>query len=257
MPLSKVQKTLLLKLSDVLIPVTGWLKDKKHQPTSSPWRPVGKPSINDLGIVAFIESLLNDDGEQRDRKLARRWRRIERDPLKFQETLPDRKKWRRKRHDVDGRRTLQDQAIFGVTESANFILAEERIDDGELRREPLSRGEFYEHCLGAVEQIVKARGLLKSEHPLATWQAFVDDLKKPEALTGWPAEGPTSIEFLIQLQRDIVRAGWSFQQPVEAKFRDAFAIEAGEGRRPGNAYSTVDVAKSVTALEQQLGLSAL
>lgn len=260
MKLSKPQRLILAKLAHLLFPVEAWVQDKVKlgydPPNPSPWRVSGsKPTVNDLGIVGFIENLLAH--EQDDEKVARRWKQVAQHPLKFHDSLPGRSRWRRTRKDATGKPLLESNAVFGAAASSNFVLVEEQLTDGQTQFSPLTRGELYQSCLEALVRITTDRGLLNPLIPDSARVAFVEELKSPSTLTGWPSHIPNSLEFLRQLERDVLYAAWTLQPPVAEGIRKVVALETGEHRRPGNAYRRDEVQLAVTKLEQFLGLSPL
>jgi hypothetical protein len=260
MRITNPQKGLLCRLADELFPVKDWISDVKRPyiPLDSPWRGpdgtvVGNPSINDLDVIGRIAQWLAAD--EADAAIANRWRQVAEQPLGFQENIPGRRKWRRERQTLDGSPTLETDArkvIFGAVASDNFILFEDRhVPDGSgTQRVPLTRGEFYGECLPAFERLLTERPPLDA----AGWKQVVLEMAEDQAVLAsfWLAEAPKSSEFIRQVCKDIAHAAMSFEEQIPEKFRAAMAIEAGEFRRPGNAYSEDDAARAVTELKKLL-----
>jgi hypothetical protein len=260
MKLSKTQRMILAKLAHLLFPVEAWVQDKVRlgyiPPKPSSWRATGaKPTVNDLDVVGFIEDLLSH--EQDDERVARRWKQVANDPLKYHDALPGRSRWRRSRKDSAGQPLLESKAVFGAAASSNFVLTEERLENGQTRLSPLTRGELYHMSLEALARMTADRGLLHPQIPNSAWVAFLEELKNPTTLTGWPLHIPSSLEFLRQLERDVLYAAWTLRLPVAEEIREVMALETGEYRRPGNAYVRDEVKAAVTKLEQFFGLAPL
>ena len=99
--MKEVHKKILRQLAEVLFPLQAWLEDKPrtYKPSPEPpWRaPGAKLSINDLGVVSFIEKLLSGDDETGDVAVEARWNKVLAKPLKEQEEKFGRKTWRKTR----------------------------------------------------------------------------------------------------------------------------------------------------------------
>ena len=252
--MDSAQRDALKRLADALFPVKEWFS---ADPTKRPfqpalpleWRPgPGQQnlSINDLKVVEFVDDLLNHDAD--DRKLADRWRAVAESPLEFQNALPGRKHWRKSRRREDGTRALDpDHATFGAAASGNFIL----VESGK----PVTRGEFYQECLGPFMSVVTSLGTGLVWVDLAA-ALLADKFAPPGSVPSWPPAAPKSSEFVKQFCRDVAYAALNFQSSAPGRYPEAVAIELGEVRRPGNAFAVLSAQQAVAALKQKLASRA-
>lgn len=248
--MNPTQGQALKKLAEALFPLKDWFPADPTKRAFQPappldWRPSANQqnlSINDLKVIEFLEALMNHDED--DRKLAERWRIVAKKPLAFHDALPGRKNWRKSRRLEDGTPALDpNNAAFGAAASANFILVE--------AGEPVTRGEFYEECLGPFMAVVNKLEANLSWVDLAA-ALLGDKFSAPDAVPSWPAGIPKSSEFIKQFCKDVSYAALNFQCPAAGRYPEAVAIELGEARRPGNAFTVFHTQLAVAALKQKL-----
>lgn len=245
--MNAAQADILEKLAEALFPLKDWFpadpaKRQFQPPPPLDWRPsAGEQTLTIHGLngVDFIAKLLTNEDD--DRALAERWRAVAAHPLEFHDSLPGRQRWRKSRRGDDGSPALEPdpkKVVFGAAASGNFV----RVEEGR----PVTRGEHYDQCLGPLEDLVR-------QFPAPVdWTQLAAELLADKA-PAWPAGIPTSSEFIRQFCKDILYAALNFQSSAPGRYPEAVAIELGEGRRPGNAYSVLDSQRAVVALKKKLG----
>lgn len=234
----------LMLLLQAAVPVDTWVASHQNYkpPRSSIWRePNAKPNINDVGAIAFIAALLDtpDNDPELSASLAKRWRAISADPMKSAKQSGLGPHWRRDR-DLE---TEDEDIVFGIGKSGNYG------DPGLDIHEPMTRLEFYPKCIPAFMAEV-ARRNLSANSPPPDWKTLVTDLQKEETLPSWPTDAPRPPEFLKQLLKDALYAAAGLKARPWLGPQELVPLEAGEHRRPGNAFAPSDVANAVTALDK-------
>lgn len=236
-------RDILINLAAALLPLDAWVKGvpsatpprlaKAYVPPNAaglPWRAPGQSlHVKDLGVIEVLESLLAHDGA--DQAIENRWLDITADPLKFNKQRHV-KKWR---HD----RGLG-EARFRPADSDNVIIADGIPGD----KHAVSRMIFYQ------ESWTLLRGIVQPSPP-NDWTALAELLfsdKHPQ----WPtATRPKSSEFIKVFMRDVLIALLNMTGAQPDPQRMALAIEVGEFRRPGNAYTIGNVQVAMDAFKKK------
>ena len=231
----------LERLLTAAVPIGTWVANHKNYtpPRSSIWRaPNAKPDINDVGAIAFIEALLKSPGNDPElsASLAERWRAISDDPMKYAKESGLGPRWRRD-HDLE-----TEEIKFGISKSGNYG------DPGIDIHEPMTRLEFYPECIPAFMAEVERRKL-SANSPDPDWKALVKALQSND-VPGWPPHAPKPMEFLRELLKDTLYAATGLKSRPWLGPSELVPLEAGEHRRPGNAYAPSDISSAVSALDQ-------
>jgi hypothetical protein len=205
-------------------------------------------------VFDLLDSIVTEDASTEN--IVRRWRGCMKRPLRHQlHRKLNRGKWRAGRSTGDAKSPEKlrppAQVRFGAAESSNFTIVEEEEVGGVAVREPVTRGEFFERGLAALEHVVKARGLAagaETFNSTEAWAQLARDLDAPSAMNDWPIGAPPPREFVRQLIKDLyfaalgLRDGWP----------QAYAVKIGALRRPGNVFDAQAVENATAALDALL-----
>jgi hypothetical protein len=233
---------MLAALADAIFPIDAWMNQKAFKPEDSkvPWRQGYEVvDVRYLAGIEYIVDVLLADGveESGDQAIAERWAQLQASPPDAYAAMgaPD---WRRE-HGLDA------AAVFAPADSENFTVAQEAPAGEDQPKRALSRRQWYAEFVPLLMASVAAS-------KLANWARYVADASRgdaahpaplPAALK-WPAGAPHPIGFVLQFGRDLSLAFLSLRNT--AANATAVLAEAGEHRRPGNAYTAAD-AQQATA----------
>ncbi len=228
------QRRMLAALADAIFPIDAWMNQKAFKPEDAkvPWR-LGYEVVDAhyLASIEYIVDVLLADGSEElgDQVVAARWAALQASPPDAYAAMgaPD---WRREHG-------LEAATVFAPADSDNFTVAQEAGAGQEQPKRALSRRQLY------AEFMPHLMASLAACKP-ANWTRYVADASRgdaahPAALPAalkWPAGAPHPIEFVMQFGRDLSLAFLSLRNPVTNA--TAVLVEAGEHRRPGNAYGT-------------------
>jgi hypothetical protein len=239
---SAAERRTLAALADAIFPIDAWMNQKAYKPDDPkvPWRQ-GYEVVDarSLASIDFIVDGLLGNGaeEQGDQALAARWAGLQASPPDAYKAMgvPE---WRCERG-------LDAAPVFAPADSENFTVAQ-AAPIGECQpKRALSRRQLYAEFMPHLMASVAA------SKP-ANWARYAADASRgdaahppplPAALK-WPAGAPHPMEFLLQFGRDLSVAVLSLRNP--AANATAVLAEAGEHRRPGNAYTAAQ-AEEATA----------
>lgn len=233
----------LYLLAEVIVPLRRWLSGTPNQRPNvlAPWREPFTPqlSVRDAGVIEFLERRIDDSAA--DDGAAKRWQKIEQDPLKVAKQLQKGSAWRKDRGLGD--------ATFGLVKSANVEVVLDNVPsaDGKVSRAS-SRREFYrEQAFPAFTEVVNA-------HHWRDWEELRDRLLNNDPNLGWPPGClVTSRQFVCQFAKDVLYALMGMFDQLAKPETTALLAELGQHRRKGNSYSTEDAAAAVAALRLRLG----
>ena len=240
---SEKERRVLIALADAIFPIDAWMNQKAYKPDDPklPWRQ--DYEVLDARYMAsidfIVDVLLGGNGveEQHDQALAARWAQLQASPPDAYAVMgaPG---WRCE-HGLDA------APLFAPADSENFTVAQEAPAGEDQPKRALSRRQLY------AEFMPHLMASAAASKP-ANWARYVADTSRgdaahppplPAALK-WPAGAPHPMEFLLQFGRDLSLAFLSLRNP--AANAAAVLSEAGEHRRPGNAY-TAEHAEQATA----------
>jgi hypothetical protein len=226
--LDEVSRSNLRNLANALLPLNEWIRTRgpgDYEPPNAsklPWRHGGSLSVDQLGVIEFIDALLRESNS--DITLLARWREVQADPLKYC-PVDNKYEWRAARG--------LSAPSFGAVQSQNVL--------ADNRGNQIVRSQFYASYLPALANATAKRNPADD----AGWAAYALDLFK-DTCAEWPAsESMRSSRFMLQFLRDLLNAILGVRNLVPEPWRSAVLTEIGEFRRPGNKYTRQDVKRGL------------
>lgn len=280
MPIALFQSPLLesvQSLLDALLPLQPWATKNEYPPVLKPWEvtaPATGAILNskNLKLGEYIEKLAEDESKGQpfyagqenaggDADLVKRFREVLADPLQAaadalgvttQEVQASRQL-----------RSLNSELRFSPAVSDNVPVA---LPDDLHWLRPFSRKEVYDRVsLYFADSIAAWKESLPSAPSVKDWEDYAQKLMSLRAVDHkvihWPHNSSIEPqEFGLQLLRDALvglmnmdlRRDLSGFGAQESDYRNAVLIELGEQRRPGNAHTDQDAAKTVSAFMKEL-----
>ena len=244
--LDPIVRNCLAALADVVFPLAAWIQEPdkytppSHQTKPLPWRgEFATLSVESLKCIEFFEQSLEQEHE--DESFIARFLEVAQAPLSHSALGERMKAWRKARG-------------LGV---ADVRFAPQLSDNIEFTAaaQPLMRGEFYK--LG-FKQLKNVFDLRQPVGPVE-WGHVAKDLldDKDKSVTGWDSaqSGVKSAAFVRAFVREILvilLGGKLDLGRSDKRWNFALAIELGEHRRPGNAYTVHDTRQTVQQFRTKL-----
>jgi len=244
--LDPIVRNCLAALADAVFPLAAWIQESDkytpptHQTKPLPWRGEFQTlSVESLKCIEFFEQSLEEDDED---KFVARFLEVAQAPLTHSALGEKMKAWRKAR----GLGVEDLRFAPQLSENLDFTAA----------GQPVTRAEFYD---SGFKQLKNVFDLRQPVGPVE-WSHVAKDLldDKDKSVTGWDAaqSGVRSSAFVRAFVREILvillGGKLDFAGRSDKRWNFALAIELGEHRRPGNAYTVHDTRQTVQQFRAKL-----